>query len=86
MVQDIEAALAQGGGATAATLQQALTLENMATTARIILHACRARKESRSGHYRTDFPERDDARFGTAWAMRREGGGIAMQPIAYAED
>lgn len=83
---EIEAALARGGNANPATLQQALTLENMATTARVILHACQARRESRSGHYRPDYPERDDARFGSAWAMRREGGGIAMRPQAYAAD
>ena len=86
VARDIETALEQGGGATAASLQEVLTLENMATTARIILLACQARRESRSGHYRTDHPERDDARFGTAWAMRREGAGVRMQPIAYAED
>lgn len=80
----IDNALAAGGNATAATLPQALTLENMATTARIILHACRERRESRSGHYRTDHPERDDAHYATAWSMRSEGGRISMQPIAYA--
>lgn len=86
VVQDVNAALAQGGGAVVASLPDILTLDNMATTAHIILHACQARRESRSGHYRTDHPERDDARFGTAWAMRREDGGISMRPIAYAED
>ncbi len=86
VAQDIEAALAQGGGATADSLQQVLTLENMATTAHIILHACQARRESRSGHYRTDFPERDDSRFATAWSIRREGNAITMQAIAYPHD
>lgn len=86
VAQDIETALTQGGGATVTSLQQVLTLENMATTAHIILHACQARRESRSGHYRTDYPERDDPHFGTAWSMRREGHAIAMQAIAYAED
>jgi fumarate reductase (CoM/CoB) subunit A len=85
-VQELEASLATGGNADAATLPEALTLENMATTARLILHACRERRESRSGHYRTDHPERDDARFGSAWSMRREGDAIAMRPIAYAAD
>ena len=86
LAREIESMLATGSNADKATLPEALTLENMATTARIILHACRERRESRSGHYRTDHPERDDARFGTAWAMRREGEAIAMQPIAYAAD
>lgn len=86
VVQQTEDALAIGGGADAARLPQVLTLDNMATTARIILHACRARRESRSGHYRTDYPDKDDARFGMAWAMQREGTGIGMRPIAYAAD
>lgn len=86
LAQEIASQLSHGGGADAHTLGQVLTLDNMATTAHVILHACQARRESRSGHYRTDHPGRDDARFGTAWAMRREAGGIAMQPIAYAAD
>lgn len=86
VVQDIEASLSQGGGGASSSLAQVLTLDNMATTARIILLACQARRESRSGHYRTDYPERDDARFGTAWAMRREGGGISLRPVEYPED
>lgn len=86
LAQGIASALAAGGNARPASLAEALTLENIATTAHVILHACRARRESRSGHYRTDHPERDDARYGSAWAMRREGGGIAMRPVAYAAD
>jgi fumarate reductase (CoM/CoB) subunit A len=86
LAQGMEAALAAGGNATPGTLSEALTLENMATTARIILHACRERRESRSGHYRTDHPQRDDGRYGSAWVMRREGGGIGMRPLDYAPD
>lgn len=86
LAREVESALAEGGNADQSTLQEALTLDNMATTARIILHACRERRESRSGHYRVDHPERDDPHFGTAWGMRRDGDGIAMRPIAYAAD
>lgn len=86
VAQGISSSLAAGGNARSATLAEALTLENMATTAHVILHACRARRESRSGHYRTDHPERDDARYGTAWAMRSEGGTISTRPLHYAAD
>jgi succinate dehydrogenase/fumarate reductase flavoprotein subunit len=86
LAQDIESALALGGNADAATLPEVLVLENMATTARIILHACRERRESRSGHFRTDHPVRDDSRYAIAWSMQREGGDIAMKPVAYAPD
>jgi fumarate reductase (CoM/CoB) subunit A len=83
-VREAQSALAQGGGGNAATLNEVLTLENMATTAGLILEACRARRESRSGHYRTDYPDQDDVRFGTAWGMRRDGDGFSLRPIAYA--
>ncbi len=33
---------------------------NLITIARLIARAARRRQESRGGHYRTDFPERDD--------------------------
>ncbi|NMC26557.1 MAG: L-aspartate oxidase [Syntrophomonadaceae bacterium] len=33
---------------------------NMLTTARIIIHAALWRRESRGGHYRSDYPQRDD--------------------------
>lgn len=36
-------------------------LQNMLTTARLVASAALIRQESRGGHYRTDFPERDDA-------------------------
>ena len=43
----------------------------MATTASVIVEACIERRESRSSHYRTDCPERDDARFGHALTITR---------------
>jgi L-aspartate oxidase len=36
---------------------------NMLILARIIIQACLWRKESRGGHYRSDYPERDDMRW-----------------------
>jgi succinate dehydrogenase/fumarate reductase flavoprotein subunit len=86
LVQQIGSALAAGGNASRDSLAAALTLDNMATTAHIILHACRERRESRSGHYRIDYPERDDAQYAMAWSMRREGDAIRMERVAYAAD
>lgn len=80
----IEAETAHGGGATARTLQDVLTVQNMATTAQIILEACLERRETRSGHLRTDFPERDDAAFSHAFVQRRgDDGRSAFAPLAY---
>jgi succinate dehydrogenase/fumarate reductase flavoprotein subunit len=84
VARDTAAAFAQGGGATPATLTDALTVQNMATTAQIILEACLVRTETRSGHYRTDHPERDDAAFGRAFVQRQNGAASAFTPLAYA--
>lgn len=83
LAREVGAALEAGGNATPSGLPEVLTLDNMACTARIILEACLARRESRSGHYRTDHPERDDARFGMAWALRQQGGDVLRRAVAY---
>ena len=36
---------------------------NLVTVARLIARAALRREESRGGHYRSDFPRRDDARW-----------------------
>jgi succinate dehydrogenase / fumarate reductase flavoprotein subunit/fumarate reductase flavoprotein subunit len=41
--------------------QEALDLENQLTVARVIVASALAREESRGAHFRSDFPERDDA-------------------------
>lgn len=74
----------EGGNATAATLSQALTADNMATTAQIIVQACLARRETRSGHYRTDYPARDDVQFGMAFSQKLSAQGSSFHPVAYA--
>lgn len=84
VARDIEASLAQGGNATTTTLQQVLTVQNMATTASIILQACLERRESRSGHLRTDHLQRDDVHFGRAFVQTRaEDGSSRFKPLAY---
>ena len=80
----IEAALAQGGGATPATLNEVLTVQNMATTASIILQACLERRETRSGHMRTDYLQRDDAAYGRAFVQTLAADGRSrFKPLAY---
>lgn len=84
LAQGIDARLSQGGGAVPSTLPRVLTLQNMATTASIILEACIARRETRSGHLRTDFPERNDATFGFAFIQTlSESGRSQFKPLAY---
>ena len=39
-------------------------LQNLLTVARLMIEAARTRDESRGTHYRSDFPVKDDARWG----------------------
>ena len=39
-------------------------LQNMLTIARLMIHGALARDESRGTHFRSDYPTRDDARWG----------------------
>ncbi|MET0961233.1 MAG: FAD-dependent oxidoreductase [Noviherbaspirillum sp.] len=82
-VKRVNELLAQGGAATPATALDVLSLENMATTADVILQACLRRKESRSSHYRLDYPERDDARYGHSVVIQRDGDGIRYTDLVY---
>jgi len=49
-------------------------LQNMLCVARMMVSAALARQESRGGHVRTDFPERDDATWNRHILFRRGGG------------
>lgn len=85
VARDIETSIASGGGATPETLNEVLTLQNMATTASIIVEACLARRETRSGHLRTDHLGPDDAAYGHAFVQTRsEDGTSRFEPLAYA--
>ncbi len=57
--------LPNGNGSVAAALS-GWELQNMLTASWLIASAARSRTESRGVHYRTDFPDRDDAH----WQMR----------------
>ncbi|MEF7616587.1 FAD-binding protein [Aquincola sp. MAHUQ-54] len=84
LAKRIETDVTEAGGATPDTLSSILTLQNMATTASLILEACLARKETRSGHLRTDYPDKDDAHYGHAFVQTRgEDGRSRFSPLAY---
>ncbi len=50
---------------------QGWELQNMLTVARIVIEAALEREETRGVHYRTDFPETDDAHWKRRIAFRR---------------
>ncbi|PUA17658.1 FAD-binding protein [Glaciimonas sp. PCH181] len=82
-VRQIRAQLAHGGGATPANVLDTLSLDNMATTADLILAACLRRQESRSSHYRTDFPQGDDVGSAHSVVQQRDGDGIRFSALDY---
>ena len=48
----------------AASTRQTIELRNLCTIGHLIAESALAREESRGAHFRTDFPEHDDTRFG----------------------
>jgi L-aspartate oxidase len=63
---DLSAAMAYADAVpTAEWTRREYEARSLARVAGAIVHCALAREESRGAHYRNDFPERDDARFGT---------------------
>jgi len=59
-----------------------LRTRNFATLARLMALAALWREESRGGHYRTDFPERDDARWRVHSVQRLDSPITALDQIS----
>lgn len=68
---------------TPETMIEGLGVRNMAQASEIVLHGCINRKETRSGHYRVDFPETDDANYRRSFVYQRDGDGISIRPHQY---
>ena len=62
-LEEVQRALASCGGSAPARLLEAVEAENMCLSARAVVEAALMRTESRGAHYRTDYPEPDDARW-----------------------
>ena len=65
------------------TLVDGLSVRNLAQTSELVLRACLNRKETRSAHYRLDYPDRDDAAYLRSFVLRKDGDGIAFAAMAY---
>ena len=59
----VERGLARCGGSEPARLVEAVEAENMCLSAQAVVESALARTESRGAHYRTDYPEADEARW-----------------------
>lgn len=57
-----------------APTREAIELANMICTAQLVTRAALTREESRGAHYRTDFPDRDDANWQRHILLRQEDG------------
>jgi fumarate reductase (CoM/CoB) subunit A len=60
-------------------LVRAFEVSNGLVTAEIVARACLERTESRGGHYRVDFPERDDAQWLTGLVVSQEDGRMSVR-------
>jgi len=68
---------------TPQTLVEGLSLRNMATVSSLVLRACINREETRSSHYRVDFPESDDAKYTCSFVLKRDGDDVAFSRLTY---
>ena len=67
----------------------ALDLQNLLTVAEAVTRSALERKESRGGHFREDFPDKDAAYAGFNIVVRRTGGGemvVERKPIVEMRD
>jgi succinate dehydrogenase/fumarate reductase flavoprotein subunit len=60
---DASSAALRQGHATSSGASDTAQLQSLATVTFLMAHAALRREESRGGHYRNDFPERDDVRW-----------------------
>lgn len=64
--------LAKCGGSEPARMVEAVEAENMCLSARAVVEAALMRTESRGAHFRTDFPETDEARWRVNVFVKKE--------------
>ncbi|MCC6968591.1 MAG: succinate dehydrogenase flavoprotein subunit [Phycisphaerales bacterium] len=73
------ATLADGAAWSNQALGYARALSDMLVLAEAIARGATERKESRGAHYRTDFPDRDDANFMKTTLAKHQGGTTTLE-------
>ena len=79
------AGIAQGltacGGSEPARLVEAVEAENMCLSAQAVVESALARTESRGAHYRTDYPDADEARWRVNVFVKKNENGFSAHPL-----
>ncbi len=83
-VTNLELAIEELDDLEAATGHSYARLSNMLTTARLIARAALLRKESRGGHFRTDYPDTDPEQRHRSFTSLVEVSGEPLKPCAVA--
>ncbi|MEI9805592.1 MAG: FAD-binding protein [Pseudolabrys sp.] len=68
---------------TPETLIEGLGVRNMAQVSELVLRGCLNRKETRSGHYRVDYPETDDKNYRRSFVAKRNGDDVSFASLQY---
>ncbi|MYA97323.1 MAG: FAD-binding protein [Nitrospinae bacterium] len=83
--RDELAGIAQGlaacGGSEPARLVEAVEAENMCLSAQAVVESALARTESRGAHYRTDYPDADEARWRVNVFVKKNENGFSAHPL-----
>ena len=79
----IQSQLDSGLALTPQTLVEGLSVRNLATTSGLVLRACLNRKETRSSHYRIDYPESNDEAYACSFVAKRDGEQLAFSTLRY---
>jgi len=82
-VIEVKGELERNLALTPETLVDGLSVRNLAQASELVLRACLNRRETRSAHYRLDYPKRDDAAYLHSYVMRRDGDGIVFAAHDY---
>ncbi len=68
---------------TPETLLQGLSVRNMAVTSELVLRACLNRDETRSAHYRLDYPQSGGAAYEHSFVMQLKNNKLDIEPYFY---
>lgn len=79
----VKAEVEAGLALTHDTVVEGLSLRNLAQASELVLRACLHRTETRSAHYRPDYPQKDDAAHLHSYVLRRAGEEIVFEPLSY---